>query len=106
VELEEEEEETYNFIKATSQQASDDEVTVWRYDVEDEDADAEQVSPDAFANKKELEKFYLYPHDLTENEDDDNEVSTCGFSSSMGSRYNNNDEKKQMNHSNSSQQFF
>jgi hypothetical protein len=50
VELEEEKEETYNFIKPMSQQASDDEVTVWRYDVEDEDADAEQVSPDAFAN--------------------------------------------------------
>ena len=104
MELEEEEEETYNFIQAPSQQASDDEVTVWRYDVEDEDAD--QVSPDAFANKKELEKFYLDPHDLTDNEDDDNDESTCGFSSSMGSRYNNNDEKKQINHSNSSQQFF
>jgi hypothetical protein len=100
---EEDEDETHNFIKAKSQ-PSDEEVTVWRYDVDDEDAD--QVSPDAIPNKRELEKFYLDPHDLTDNEDDDNDESTCGFSSSVGSRYNNNDEKKQMNHSNSSQQFF
>ena len=57
MELEEEEEETYNFIQVPSQQASDDEVTVWRYDVEDEDAD--QVSPDAIPNKHKLENFYL-----------------------------------------------
>jgi hypothetical protein len=104
VELEGDEEETCNFINPTSKLSSDDEVTVWRYDVEDEDAD--QASPDAIPNKRELEKFYLDPHDLTDNEDDDNDMSTCGFSSSMGSRYNNNDEKKQMNHSNSSKQFF
>ena len=48
MELEEDDEETYDFIKPTSPQASDDEVTVWRFDVEDEDAD--QASPDAIPN--------------------------------------------------------